>query len=679
MPLPLLVLALLLAGLHTVVAAQDSVTVLPPIGVTAARTATPAGTAGLPVSVLSGTEAGRGRPLPALDELLAFVPGVLASGRGDPTLDDRVALRGTGARANFGIRGIRVLVDGFPATLPDGQSQLGQLIPLAIERIAVARGPLAALHGNGASGVLALETPSGLGDASAARFAVQAGSAGTREAAVGLSASSPRLGATLFAAREASDGLRTHAAFTRRRLQGGITWQPDPANRLLVRLAVQDDPFSASPGALTVAEFAADPRGAAPRNRTLDAGKAVRQQQLGIGWDHSGHAVSLVSRAWILGRDLENPIAAPAPLDPTHGTWIALTRAVRGASSTLTWRVHSGLDLGAGLDVQQMRDVRTNRPHVGAGPDGPAFVDQDEVVRELGGFLHAAWRVHPAVVVRGGVRRDGVRFSVTDRLEPGASGDRTLAATSGSASIAWQAGATEAWLGAGRSFETPTTTELGNRPDGSTGLNRELQPARTTSLEVGLRHGAGRVRLEGAAWTAVTHDAILPAAEIGGRSLFRNVARTTSRGVEFSGDLLLARGVVARAAATVIAARFGPQLVDAEGTPIGGHRLPGIPTATLRLGLTARRGPWSLDVDHAFRGATEAFDDGRQRAEGWGSGITNAALRVSATTRLSLHAVVRNLTDRAVASSVVVNAAGARIIQPLPTRQVSLGFALALD
>src|SRR5690606_19250288 len=114
--------------------------------------------------------------------------------------------------------------------------------------------------------------------------------------------------------------------------------------------------------------------------------------------------------------------------------------------------------------------------------------------------------------------------------------------TSGSASIAWLAGATEAWPGAGRSFETPTTTELGNRPDGSTGLNRELQPARTTSLGAGLRHGAGRVRLEGAAWTAVTHDAILPAAEVGGRSLFRNVARTTSRGVEFSGDLLLARG-----------------------------------------------------------------------------------------------------------------------------------------
>src|SRR5690606_41633396 len=91
--------------------------------------------------------------------LRALVPGLLAHDRPDRSLGPRITIRGAGARARFGVRGIRVLIDGVPATLPDGQTPLTNLDLGLVDRIAVARGPLASLHGTGSLGVVALHSP----------------------------------------------------------------------------------------------------------------------------------------------------------------------------------------------------------------------------------------------------------------------------------------------------------------------------------------------------------------------------------------------------------------------------------------------------------------------------------------------------------------------------------------
>lgn len=665
-------LGLVMAALPAPGSAQDSVVVLPPIGVTATRLPPTTTRAGFALTTLTGDSARRGRAFATLDELLAFVPGVFATDRGDATVDQRITIRGSGARANFGIRGLRVLIDGVPATLPDGQTQLGALIPSTIQHLEVARGPLGALHGNASSGVIAIETV-GVPDSSALRGSIGLGARGGFDQVASLDMALGRgAGATLTRSDARHDGSRVHSASRETNWSGAVGWRLTPMTTVILRGAWQVMPFSESPGALTQPEFALDAHQAAGRSVRLDAGKSVSQRQLSVGLRHRGGAFDAGVHAWILGRDLTNPLAAPAPDTPANGTWIDLDRTVRGIRTDVAWRTTDRLTVSGGIDWQQMRDDRRNREHDGNEPFGAPFVDQQERVGEVGPFVQGQFRISDAMSLGVGVRHDHTTFEVLDALDATRSGTRSMGATTGSTSLGWTHGAWEGWFGLAQGFETPTTTELTNRADNATGLNTTLDPARTTSIEAGVVRASDRMRLELASWTSRTTDAILPAAEVGGRSIFHNVDHTTSRGVEITASAAFARHLLVRSTATLVDARFGMGLLDGNGTLIGGNTIPGVPRFSGIVGVTWHPGAWTLELDHRLRGGTIADDRGVAGAQGWATGITNLQLRQS-WTRTTLHLTIRNAFDRSVVGAVVVNAAAGRFIQPLPRRRVTVG------
>ncbi|MFB8832156.1 TonB-dependent receptor plug domain-containing protein [Azotobacter sp. CWF10] len=99
-------------------------------------------------------DAGRAGVGAQLSEALAGVPGLVARDRQNFAQDTQLSIRGFGARSTFGVRGVRVLIDGVPATMPDGQGQLSHASLLGAERIDVLRGPFSALYGNSSGGVL---------------------------------------------------------------------------------------------------------------------------------------------------------------------------------------------------------------------------------------------------------------------------------------------------------------------------------------------------------------------------------------------------------------------------------------------------------------------------------------------------------------------------------------------
>ncbi|HYW06947.1 MAG TPA: TonB-dependent receptor plug domain-containing protein, partial [Longimicrobium sp.] len=110
------------------------------------------------VSTVAGAELVRARPGLALNEALLAIPGVQVDNRFNYALGERISIRGFGARAQFGVRGVRVLVDGIPATLPDGQTTLNHLDPATLGSVQVIRGPAAAIHGNVSGGVIRFTT-----------------------------------------------------------------------------------------------------------------------------------------------------------------------------------------------------------------------------------------------------------------------------------------------------------------------------------------------------------------------------------------------------------------------------------------------------------------------------------------------------------------------------------------
>lgn len=676
--------ALVVVALPLAAQRPDSAVTLPELTSTAVRSTLPQAAAGLSHTTLSGDSARRGRRIPTLDELLAFVPGVLARERTDLTLDTRIVMRGVGARANFGVRGIRVLVDGVPATLPDGQTALPMIDGGWLDAVEVARGPLASLHGNGSHGVIAFRTATTPSTARAIEATILGDPLGTHtavRAALTAGVRSGPLGATIAGGYLTTPGWRVHSAGRRLHWRIGSTWQATDHTAVTVRGTWVRDADLESPGALTLAEFANDPRSAAPNSVARDASKTISQRQLSMQVVHRRNRVGLETTAWTLWRDLENPLAAPAPAPapPREGTWVGIGRQVVGVRSAaeLPWRGAGGISVG--VDVQRMRDDRVNRRHEQGVVTGTAFLDQRETVTEVGLFGSTTFGIGHGVTVRGGGRHDAVTFDVDDHLAPAAGGRRTMSAWSASAGVAWQGAWWESWASAGTAFETPTTTELANRPDGSTGLNRSLDPSRTISAEVGLRHRRGGHRIEAVGFRAKTRDAITAIAESDGRSYFANSGTTHTVGVELSAAVAIGSEVAVQGSLTALRARFDDDAIAASGASVADNALPGVPPLVARVGLTWRHGGWLADADHQWAGAVKADDRNLLSVPGWGGGITNLLLRRRDLLRgMDVTFAVRNLLDRRHAVGVVVNGGGGRVVEPGSGRllTVAVGYRM---
>lgn len=676
-------------------AAADTLrrTRLPDVEVAVARS--PAQLSRLPAAagVVERDAIRRDQPAIGLDEFLTLVPGVLVANRYNYSLDQRLSIRGFGSRANFGVRGVKIFLDGVPQTLPDGQSQLSNVDFAALERAEVLRGASSALYGNASGGAVLLFSDEGPPAPWAMGLRVEGGSFGTSKWTARGSARSARASGVVTVSRLSTDGFRAHSSADIRQASGLLALALDPSTRLRLRLALSDSPRAENPGALTRAEADTSPSAASPNNVRRGADKEVTQQQLSASLQHTGsRGWTANATAFLLWRDLENPLATPppGPFSPTAGTFNTIDRVAGGGrfEVTMPGRLlgsrYAAVQLTAGLDLQRMRDNRENRRSVSGEPTDSVLADQREVVSEVGPFLQVRWDPAPRVAVQAGVRYDRIRFDITDRhLSDGenSSGARTMAEASANlgASVALLDRLT-AYGSVATAFETPTSTELVATAGGGIGLNRTLGPQRATSLELGLRSRGGAVRFSVAAFRNRVRDAIVQAREADGRAFFTNAARLSTDGLEVGLNGRAGTGASLSVAYTYSHFRFGRYRVPDGDTVqvLDGRRLPGVPRHFLRATLETR--PWRelrLTVDQTMSSSLFADDVNATRIDDWGPGVTN--LRGSwqggfGRTRVTPFVALFNFFDRSYVGSVTVNGAASRVFEPSPGRNVILGM-----
>jgi iron complex outermembrane receptor protein len=667
---------------------------LPEIKVSVTRIPEPLARVPYAVGVVDRAEIRRGQQTIGLDEALNSIPGVVVANRYNFSLDQRISIRGFGARSNFGVRGIKILLDGIPQTLPDGQSQLTNVEFADLSRAEVLRGASSSLYGNASGGVVALQTEPAAQAPFAQRVRAQAGS-GRRNGDAFYkwqSWSSGRLGnasGTLSLSQFKSDGFRLQSAAEIRQLNAGVDYVFSGTTLGTLRFSAADDPKAQNPGALTLAELLANPDSAAATNILRHADKDVQQQQLALGLRHFDAAGNQYE-ASLFGvlRDLKNPLAAPppGPFVPNVGTYVSIDRVVGGARVSGTHAIGgqaSAPRVSLGADVQRMRDDRQNFRAVSGAPTDSVLIDQRERITEFGPFAQLQWSPRPELVLNGGVRYDWVRFDVTDHhLSDGVdnSGAHTNSAASGHAGASWWFGDPFVpYLNVSTSFETPTTTELVNQPNGTGGFNTDLKPQRAVNYEVGARgHPAPGVEYSVALFLGRITDAIVQRQEVGGRAFFANAGKTHNDGAEVGLSLTPVAGLTLRGAYTYAHYRF-VEYVDANGNSLAGNRLPGVPDHFWRLGLrgTLPQG-FYLDADHTLSSSVAADDanSGALFADSWGAGVTN--LRVgwegdAGVMSLSPFIGFNNLWDRLYVASVTINGAGGRVFEPAPRRVIYFG------
>lgn len=578
------------------------------------------------------------RPQVNLSEALGRVPGVSVQNRQNYAQDLQVSSRGFGGRATFGVRGVRLIADGVPATMPDGQGQAATFDLATADRIEVLRGPFASLYGNSSGGVIQVFTADGPAEP---------------EADVSLVAARGRQ-AHRGRERPRPAGLAGPAGPHPRPVRGG----PAPGRRVRVPLRhAQERP----PGAAR--------RGPRP---------AARPRRFPAGPDLRRHAL----RPSVPGADGRHPpqgSGGVVDLDRRYGgAGVRWTRTVPGERPFV-------FSLGAERDALDER----RRGYVNDfGTAGALRRDEDDTVASTDAYAQGEWRFAPGWSASAGARHSRVAFESRDRYataaNPDDSGGVAYSRTVPVAGLVFEPDpGWRLYANAGGGFETPTFAELAYRPGGATGLNFALQRARSRHAEIGakarLPEGG---RLTAALFRIDTRDEIVTDTSVGGRTTFKNASRTRRDGFELAADGRLGGGLEASVAYTWLDARFTEGFTS--GTPPvpvpAGSRLPGVPGSMLYAELVWRHAASGFHAGAEVRasGKVRVNDANTDAAPGYGVASLRAGLeRRFGSWRFSAFARVDNVGDHAYAGSVIVAESRGRYFEPAPGRSWMAGATAA--
>ena len=637
-----------------------------------------------------------------LDEALGNLPGVYVANRYNYSLDQRLSIRGAGSRANFGLRGVKVLLDGVPQTLPDGQSQLTNVDFANVQRIEVLRGASSSLYGNASGGVISMSSEGAGPNRFSESIRAEGGSFGLFKIQSRTTARQGPASGTLFVSHTAVDGFRQNSATRFTQLNLGGDYLLGGATNLGVRFGYTDAPKAENPGALTLGEVVKNPDSAAANNILRKADKSVTQGQLAFTAKHFTTRGQWEVAVFGMLRNLDNPLATPPTTGtgPTIGTFVTIDRTVYGARLSTDQRLGESAQaprVTTGVDMQRLIDDRANYRAI-AGVRDTSLLDQQERVTEIGPFVQLHVSPVTGVIVGVGGRYDNVRFAVQDHhLSDGVdnSGVRTESSFSGNAGATWVDDIRfSPYINLSTSFETPTTTELANQPNSTGGFNTSLNPQRTVNYEAGVRGTVSGVTYSVTGYLSRIRDAIVQYQEVSGRAYFTNAGRLKNDGLELgvAGDPV--RGLHLFGNYTYSNFRFATYRINRSASnaivvdTLDGKRLPGVPKAFVRLGL--RAGPVrgvSLDLDHTM--ASSMFADDRNtlyvagfgspaagEIRGLGNGVTNVRLSWEGRAGgawLRPFIGVNNLWDRSYVGSFTVNGTFGRVFETAPGRNWYLG------
>ncbi len=638
------------------------------------------------------------KPGVSISETLNRVPGVYVPNRQNLAQDQPIISRGFGARSAFGVRGVRLIADGIPATMPDGQGQASTFSLGSAERIEVMRGPFSSLYGNAAGGVVQIFTADGPPDPTLSA-SLYAGSYDTFKLGTQFGGTSGRLNYLIDASRFDTSGYRDHSSTRRDHLNAKLKY--DAGERGVFTLVVNslDQPETEDPLGLTAAQVAANPRQADTNALAFNTRKSVAQSQLGLTYGLSVTASNRIeARVYQGDRQVTQFLAIPVAVQngPRHsGGVIDLDRGYGGIGARWT---HSNDIAGGpftasiGLDHDRMEERRTGLIN-NFGVSGALKRYEDNTVSNTDFYAQAEWRFSPRWIILAGLRHSRVNFESTDYFitaqNPNDSGELEFVRTTPTAGITFKLTPDFSLYGnLGKGFETPTFAELAYRADGTSGLNFALRPALSLHKEVGVKTKLGNsMRLNLALFRIDVTDEIVVNTNAGGRATFRNAAKTQREGFELAWDGRFQHGLEAAVAYTFLDARFMQPFVTSIGTPgvpinvNSGSRLPGVPPNTLYGEIVWRHAPtgFHAGVEGRHSGKIHVNDPNTEAAAAYSVWALRAGFEQRARKwRIAEFIRIDNVTDRQYIGSIIVSEGNGRYYEPAPTRNAMVGVTASL-
>ncbi|MEL2358787.1 TonB-dependent receptor PqqU [Klebsiella pneumoniae] len=685
--------ALLLPLIAAAQAADEQTMVVTAAPTTVSELDTPAA-----VSVVNGDEMRQAAPRVNLSESLGAVPGLQVQNRQNYAQDLQLSIRGFGSRSTYGVRGLRIYVDGIPATMPDGQGQTSNIDIGSVDTIEVLRGPFSALYGNSSGGVINVTSQTGTQPPTVEASSYY-GSFGTwhygmkATGAVGDGSHAGDVDYTVSTNRFTTHGYRDHSGARKNLANARLGVRINDVSKLTLLLNSVDIKANDA-GGLTADEWRDNPR-QSPRGDQYNTRKNTRQTQAGLRYERQLSAQDDLSVMMYAGeRETTQFQSIPrAPqLKPSHaGGVIDLTRHYQGIDTRLTHRgeLLVPVTLTAGLDYENMSERRKGYENFVMVNGAPQYGEQGALRRNernlmwnVDPYLQTQWQLTDKLSLDAGVRYSSVWFDSNDYyITPGNgddSGDASYHKWLPAGSLKYAL--TDAWnvyLSAGRGFETPTINELSYRSDNQSGLNFGLKPSTNDTVEIGSKTRIGNGLFTAALFQTNTDNEIVVDSSSGGRTSYKNAGKTRRQGMELGLDQQFGESWRLKAAWTWLDATYRTNVCD--DASCNGNRIPGIARnmGYASFGYQTEQG-WYAGSDIRYMSDIMANDENTAKAPSWTVvGLTTGYKWSYGRMDMDLFGRIDNLFDREYVGSVIVNESNGRYYEPAPGRNYGIGLNLA--
>jgi iron complex outermembrane receptor protein len=593
------------------------------------------------------------------------IPGVYTSSSNNFSQDLRISIRGFGARSAFGIRGIKLIVDGIPETTPDGQSQLDNLPLGLISNIEVIRGPSSLLYGNSSGGVININT---LSDNSAPYFRTSAIFGAYQYQSLQRTRVFDWNNSSLVVHydKRRSNGYRDFSDYKSSILNLKYLREFDEKNKIVWQINYTDSPYAKDAGGLKLSEVEDDRRQSRKNNFDYDTYEKVKHIKTGFSWRHlSDDNSSIDSYFFYQKRDFNSKL----PFN--YGGIIFLERDYYGVGTKYTKQYFSdnkSRTITLGIDYSSQKDDR-KRFKNNLGEKGENTFDQIEKFKSTGVYFINQTNYTSGLLFRYGVRYDENRI--------GTDSEAFISLNKFNPSLGVSYSISESdniFFSAGTSFETPTLNELSNNPSGN-GLNKNLDPSSSVNYEVGWRKTTSNLMFEAIAYLINTDNEILPyeLEQFPGKNFYQNVGSTRRYGIELSSQLLFSSGKL-NLSYTNAKNTFNDFILN--GNDLKGLSLPGIPNQILDIELIFNLSKRStLLINNRLIG--ELFADNLNETHVSSYNLLNITYSKQIFNKSEIYLGVNNLLDVNYFDNIRINAFGKRYYEPAPKRNVHFGLNLS--
>ncbi|BBQ47624.1 TonB-dependent receptor family protein [Acinetobacter pittii] len=630
-----------------------------------------------------------------LTEVVKGVPSLQIRNRENYAQDLQLSMRGFGARSTFGVRGIRLYVDGIPATMPDGQGQTSNIDLSSLDHVEVLTGPFSSLYGNSSGGTILTSTKEGQGkdsielsysggshDKSRAGLVLQGGAKGANEPSYVISSS-------YFD----TDGYREHSGAEKVLNNAKLSWNLVDGSKInwvtnYVKIHADD------PQGLNRDQWNANPKQQVPFLKQFNVRKDIEQTQTGVTWSKPiNDKNELYAMAYLGNRQVTQYQSIPKSTQDASinhaGGVIDFERDYYGADFRWTGKEllpNTTVSVGVALDaMDEDRKGFENFNLVNGQPSygvkGNLRRDEDNTLWNIDPYLQASWQFLPTWRLDTGVRYSNVHYKSKDNyLSNGDdSGKTDYSKVLPSAALSWQIlPELMAYVSYAKGFETPTFTEMAYRPDGESGFNFDLTASTSDTYETGLKSQNQLGDFTLAVFQTKTKDDIVSAGNSNGRSTFRNADKTLREGLEFAWNKKLWRDLTATASYTYLDATFDadiPALGSIAQIP-SGNAIPGIAKnqAYASLAWQPSHGLYG-GVDVQYMDKVYVNDTNSDAAPSYSVTSANVGYAwVMGDWKVNSFARVDNLFDKNYAGSVIVNDGNRRYFEPADGRNWSAGL-----